>query len=206
MPTDPIFYILTGMVIFAIIFAAINIYRIIKLYKNEIAQLRHDIVSNPLNIENEQLRFEIQNLKRDNEELLKREKDVQKSITEALESNPMWGFPEHDAFPGSIAVASKLSTFSDDKTYGIVQGKLVLNDEANAEFLARKSNSTRLEYVLCYIKKLGFLDRIILQLLRSGCIQCTFGHNEETNSTEVYYQIQLLCPKDTVVYDLPSER
>lgn len=199
MTYESILCIVFALIIIALLIRYNHIWR--KYHK-----LKYEYEKNPLNVENERLKFENSNLQRDNEELLEREKATEKAITEALESNPMWGFPEHDAFPGSIAVASKLSVFSDDNMYGIIQGRLVLNSEAEAEFQARKSNSTRLEYILAYIKKLGFMDRIILQLLRSGCIECTFGHNEKENATEVYFQTQLLCPKETIRYDLPSER
>lgn len=144
-------------------------------------------------------------LKQHYDEVRELEQRVQSEIQNALETNPMWGFPEQDAFPGSISVNSRMAKFSDDNTYGIIQGRVVLSDDIADGLIACKSNASRAEYILTYFHKLGILNRLVLQMLRSGCVELTCGYDKE-NGIEVYYSVQMKRSDNVVTYNLPSEK
>lgn len=204
---------MTVLVIFAIEYVVfilpivIQLRRKIESYRDKEYELQAKFVDETTAIKLKAVEVEKENieLKKHYEEVAEQEKRVMQEINHALEGNPMWGFPEEDAFPGSISVQSSMAKFdSTNDTYGIIHGRVVLPADVAEELTTKKSNASIAEYTLTYFHKLGILNRVVLQMLRSGCVELTFGYDNE--DIVVYYNIQMKRSDNTVVYNLPSEQ
>ena len=204
---------MTVLVIFAIEYAVfilpivIQLRRKIKSYRDKEYELRAKFIDETTAIKLKAVEVEKENieLKKHYEEVAEQEKRVMQEINHALEGNPMWGFPEEDAFPGSISVQSSMAKFdSTNDTYGIIHGRVVLPTDVAEVLTTMKSNASIAEYTLTYFHKLGILNRVVLQMLRSGCVELTFGYDNK--DVVVYYNIQMKRSDNTVVYNLPSEQ
>lgn len=185
----------------------IQLRRKIKSYRDKEYELQAKFVDETTAIKLKAVEVEKENieLKKHYEEVVEQEKRVMQEINHALEGNPMWGFPEEDAFPGSISVQSSMAKFdSTNDTYGIIHGRVVLPTDVAEVLTTMKSNASIAEYTLTYFHKLGILNRVVLQMLRSGCVELTFGYDNE--DVVVYYNIQMKRSDNTVVYNLPSEQ
>lgn len=185
----------------------IQLRRKIESYRDKEYKLQAKFVDETTAIKLKAVEVEKENieLKKHYEEVAEQEKRVMQEINHALEGNPMWGFPEEDAFPGSISVQSSMAKFdSTNDTYGIIHGRVVLPTDVAETLTTMKSNASIAEYTLTYFHKLGILNRVVLQMLRSGCVELTFGYDNE--DVVVYYNIQMKRSDNTVVYNLPSEQ
>lgn len=185
----------------------IQLKRKIKFYNDRKYELEKEFIDETTAVKCRAVEVEKENmeLKSYYNEVSEKDKRVMSEINRALEGNPMWGFPEEDAFPGSISVRSSMAKFdSTDETYGIIHGRVVLPTDVAEELTTKKSNASIAEYTLTYFHKLGILNRVVLQMLRSGCVELTFGYDNE--DIVVYYNIQMKRSNNTVVYNLPSEQ
>lgn len=153
-------------------------------------------------------------------DLKKREKELEKAIkdnqqyteelmakiTEALDGNPMWGYPDNPPFPGATAINVSYSQDSEDGTKIILRGKTVYEPEKAKQILETINPERRASIAIRSLQLQGIGERLARLLLNSPAVCYTFGTetNPEIGGINVYalYQVEAILHEDTVVFDL----
>lgn len=132
--------------------------------------------------------------------------ELMAKITEALDGNPMWGYPDNPPFPGATAINVSYSQESDDSTKIIIRGKTVYEPEKSRQILNTTDPQRRASIAIRSLQVQGIGERLARLLLNSPAVCYTFGTevDPEIKEPDVYalYQVEAILHGDTVVFNL----
>ena len=122
-------------------------------------------------------------------------KQVQKALSEALHSDPVFGFNKAMAFPGSTSVTTADYTEDGDiGKYTALCGRSIMFDQDTAAVRNLPDMRSTYQYGFNHLLKYGLVDQIARMIVNSGAIQMTYAYNADCTTMELYYDIQVRKP------------
>jgi hypothetical protein len=124
----------------------------------------------------------------------------------------MFGFRNNPAFPGSSCVSavgftdSSISSKSDSDKFISICGRTVFTDEATEELRKYPDMGTKYWCAINYLAKYHLTDKIMDYIIKSGSLQMTLAYNTDCTAAELYYNLQVLKPNDSFLFDVEVEK
>lgn len=152
----------------------------------EILQTRNELISSVefqdmahYKAENEKLQQGIEDAKQIAETL-------QTQLSDVLHDHDIWGFPGKPAFPGSTVVTNVVESIIKDGTTNLVlRGRTIFDDKVSQQIGEKPTLNDQMSVALLAMKKQGVFDKILRDLITSGCIAYTIGViNDKYESSE----------------------